>query len=63
MAKLNWHKVSKQSKEQTSLDRPFFTNPKTGFDKKWHEKAAKNKAKQDRLIRDKAMASIKAKKS
>jgi hypothetical protein len=63
MAKLNWQKLSTQSKKQSRLDHSYYTNPKTGFDKQWHDELADKQAKQDRLIRNKAMASIKANKS
>lgn len=62
MAKINWQKLQASSKEQTRLERPYYTNPTTGFDKQWHENMANKKAKQDRQIRNKALASIRANK-
>ena len=60
MAKLDWQKVYK--KGTTLMGSDYYSNPKTGFDKAWHTQQAKKKQAQDRLIRDKAMAMIRANK-
>ena len=61
MAKLNWQKVYK--KGTTRLQTDYWNNPKQGFDNAWHQQQANKKEKQDRHIRDKALAMIRANKS
>ena len=39
MAKINWSRHSYTSK----MDRDYFTSPKQGFDKAWHDKQTKLK--------------------
>jgi hypothetical protein len=60
MAKLNWQRVLKKSNVETS---DYWNKPAHGFDKEWHNTQAQKQAQQDRLIRDKAMAMIKANKN
>ena len=59
MAKIDW---SRHRLEETKLTREYWSNPKKGFDRAWHEKQAKLRAKKDRAIRDRAMAMIRANK-
>ena len=61
MAKLNWQKLYTQSKEQSKRERSY--GPNHLMTRQCDIKLADKQAKQDRLIRDTAMASIKANKS
>ena len=61
MAKLDWKKVYKKGTTQMGSD--YYSNPKTGFDKAWHTKQAKQKAQKDRQIRDKALQLIRSNKA
>lgn len=61
MAKLNWQKLYTQSKEQSKRERSYGLNH--SMTRQCDIKLADKQAKKDRLIRDTAMASIKAKKS
>jgi hypothetical protein len=46
MTKLVWDR-----KQQTSiLNSDYYTNPKTGFDKAWHDQQAQKKQRKDRLL-------------
>ena len=58
MAKLNWQKLYTQSKEQSKRERSY--DPTHSMTRRCDTKLADKQAKQDRLIRNKAMASIKA---
>ena len=58
MAKLNWQKLYTQSKEQSKRERSY--DPTHSMTRRCDIKLADKQAKQDRLIRNKAMASIKA---
>tara|TARA_B110000305_G_scaffold234546_1_gene292761 strand:- start:814 stop:1071 length:258 start_codon:yes stop_codon:yes gene_type:complete len=61
MAKLNWQKLYTQSKEQSKRERSY--DPTHSMTRRCDIKLADKQAKQDRLIRNKAMAMIKANKS
>lgn len=37
MTKINWNRTNPSSR----LDREYYTNPRTGFDKLWHQTQAK----------------------
>lgn len=67
----NWHNhnfdtanmgVKKSGKSTSTLNGSYYTNPKTGFDQKWHQQQANLRAQQEKLARQKAMAMIKANK-
>ena len=60
MAKLDWQKVYK--KGTTKMKSDYWSNPKSGFDKHWHQQQAKLQAQKDRQARDKALAMIRANK-
>lgn len=56
MANINWNRHS----YTTALDRDYFTTPGKGFDKAWHDKNRKQKAKAQKAKLNEQRKAIKA---
>ena len=56
MAKINWSRHS----YKTKLDSDYYSNPKNGFDKAWHDRIKKQKHKAEQQKLAQARAKIKA---
>ena len=56
MANINWSRHSYGSR----MDSPYYANPKTGFDKAWHDKQRKLKKKRKAQQKAKTKATTEA---
>jgi hypothetical protein len=49
MTKLNWDRQTTSS----GMNSEYWTNPKTGFDKGWHDRQAQKQQRKERLLNQK----------